>query len=202
MSVDYWNNYYSRGGGKHKPSAFAKFCLPQMIPPCSVLDIGCGIGADSMFFSAYGIHVIGVDGSTEAIRRCLALWAYTNCSPNISFVCKTLESLITCDMQCDHYYLRFFLHTIPPDMQFKCLQWIGSNIKEDGRLFIEARSDQDPYAVIGGHERYRINSDALFDMIATTGLDILEFQESRGLSVTGSENPILIRLVARKGVCS
>jgi len=183
----------------HKPSEFAKVCLPQMSPPCSVLDIGCGIGADSVFFSTYGIHAIGVDGSAEAIHRCAGLWTYMNCPSDVSFVCMKIESLVECSIQCDHYYLRFMLHAVPPDAQFKCLQWIGSNIKEDGRLFIEARSDRDPYAAIGGHERYRINSDALLDVLAAVGLDVLDFQERRGLSVTESEDPILIRLVARHG---
>lgn len=40
-----------------------------------LLDLGCGVGAQSFYLASRGFHVTGIDGSPSAIQRCQAVGA-------------------------------------------------------------------------------------------------------------------------------
>ncbi|MBJ2120842.1 methyltransferase domain-containing protein [Arthrobacter sp. MSA 4-2] len=49
------------------PSAFALATAGRLAPGSSVLDLGCGLGADARYFAAQGHSVLGVDYSRPAL---------------------------------------------------------------------------------------------------------------------------------------
>ena len=68
--LDYWEGTYRRSSGVLYPSQFAVFVVGQSMGIDTIVDIGCGNGRDSSFFSRSGFTVVGVDGSHEAIAQC------------------------------------------------------------------------------------------------------------------------------------
>ena len=45
------------------------FFLKYLSPGCKLLDLGCGSGRDSAYFSSFGFQVTAVDGSEELCKR-------------------------------------------------------------------------------------------------------------------------------------
>lgn len=45
------------------------FFLKHLAPNCRILDLGCGSGRDSAYFSSLGFEVTAVDGSEELCKR-------------------------------------------------------------------------------------------------------------------------------------
>ena len=46
-----------------------RFFLKYLSPGCKILDLGCGSGRDSAYFSSLGFEVTAVDGSEELCKR-------------------------------------------------------------------------------------------------------------------------------------
>lgn len=46
-----------------------RFFLKHLSPGCKILDLGCGSGRDSAYFSSLGFRVTAVDGSEELCKR-------------------------------------------------------------------------------------------------------------------------------------
>ena len=71
----YWNSYYNKQN-KQKVSNFAVFVFKKFIekkmkekPYLRLLDIGCGDGRDSFYFSKKKIETVGIDASKNAIKN-------------------------------------------------------------------------------------------------------------------------------------
>lgn len=48
------------------------FFLKYLLPGCRILDLGCGSGRDSAYFSSQGFEITAVDGSEELCKRAKA----------------------------------------------------------------------------------------------------------------------------------
>ena len=46
-----------------------RFFLKHLTSGCRILDLGCGSGRDSAYFSSSGFEVTAVDGSEELCKR-------------------------------------------------------------------------------------------------------------------------------------
>ena len=46
-----------------------RFFLKYLTPGCRLLDLGCGSGRDSAYFSALGFNITAIDGSEELCKR-------------------------------------------------------------------------------------------------------------------------------------
>ena len=66
----HWKEYYSTDIAPSGPSSFAEKVLTQIEFGQHILDIGCGNGRDSIFFSENGIQVDAIDRSESAIDLC------------------------------------------------------------------------------------------------------------------------------------
>ena len=81
-------------------------------------------------------------------------------------------------------------------------------LEDDGNLYIECRSINDPLARKGevistteridGHYRRFVDLVILEERLKSIGFAILETIESRGLAVFNDEDPVVIRVIAKR----
>ena len=63
-----------------------RFFLKYLTPGCKLLDLGCGSGRDSAYFSSLGFEVTAVDGSEELCKRVIANYG-------IDAICISFEDI-------------------------------------------------------------------------------------------------------------
>ena len=73
MNKEYWEIYYSKHREPNKPSSFALFCVNYVKAGCTLIELGCGNGRDSIFFSRE------VDLSVIAVDQCQEELWFLNC---------------------------------------------------------------------------------------------------------------------------
>ena len=151
---NYWDKFYTTDEINEllPPSQFGAFILGELPHNCLIIDIGCGTGRDTIFFSRQNHPTIGIDSSSEAINRCIA----TTRSLNLKsvFINANIhdEKLTTIIRRLDIYresealfvYARFFLHAITDTDEesfFTFVKEIGKN--RATRFAVEFRTQKD-----------------------------------------------------------
>jgi len=119
VNCDYWNSYYEKKLAPTPPSQFACFVAQEFKDHSLFVDIGCGNGRDSLFFSYLGHEVIGVDKSQIAIDFCKSQLL----SREDSLTRFMASDVVDLNIKNDFWrtvssipkviYSRFFLHAIP-----------------------------------------------------------------------------------------
>ncbi len=101
----YWSNFYSNSKElPFEPSDFSMYALHflqnriKKKSQIHILDLGCGNGRDSYFFSSKGYKVTGIDPSSQIE------------TDKFQFIQKNVFELELKGF--DVYYLRFVLHTL------------------------------------------------------------------------------------------
>ena len=62
--IKYWNDFYKKNSVTTEPSPFARFISDLKLEDCGdIVDVGCGNGRDTLFFTELGFNCIGVDNS-------------------------------------------------------------------------------------------------------------------------------------------
>lgn len=211
--IGYWDNYYKNNSTPIEPSSFAKYCLPLIKKNSTLIELGCGNGRDSIFFARNNIFVHASDISKTAID---------NLKNNIPFRLKKNLKFINEDFTnfefekspnlYDTIYSRFTLHAVLNDKIENVLQWSFKSLHQNGLILIETRSTKDPlfssmkgklidkntFLYEKGHLRHFIERKEIVKKIKKTGFTIEEISESNNLSIMGKDNPVLLRLIARK----
>ena len=203
--TNHWRDYYKNDKVPSLPSSFAEYCINKITSGCRIVDVGCGNGRDSIYFARQGHHVVGVDKSKSAIEYC------QNHSVHVdnSFICCELTDLAGNDGRVfDVVYSRFSLHAMTPAEEDKMLKASHGLLVSGGLLCIECRSINDPLARRGevlsptervdGHYRRFIELLALTQKLERMGFAIEEQIEASGLAVHKDDDPVVIRVIARK----
>ncbi len=202
----HWDAYYKSNLAPSKPSTFAQFVAEDFgESERRILEVGCGNGRDAAFFHECGYEVTAIDSSLSAIEYCRKLYAETG----IQFIVAKADTGLTLDdEQYDAIYSRFCLHAMTPTEESKFLKYATAKLVDGGHLFIECRSINDrlaskgevlsPTERIHGHYRRFIVKDELVARLEALGLSIRKKQESAGLAVHGDDDPVVIRIIARK----
>lgn len=207
MDKEYWENYYAVLGPTEQPSDFARFCAKMHKKDHGkIFDIGCGNGRDTLFFSSHSIPCMGIDQCKIAIAKNES--KKTVLGLDASFHQNDFSA-------CDYdaladgaysIYSRFTLHAISYEEENKLFLHLnnGHNLKY---LFIEARSIRDGLygqgKEVGVHEfvtsHYRRFIDPLVLKVKLEKhFDIEYFEEAQGFAKTPTEDPCLIRVVAKR----
>jgi len=177
-SLEYWKQYNAQGVTMH-PSNFARFCLPYINKGESLLDVCCGNGRDSKYFTEQGLNVVSFDYET------------------VNLLEKVPKFGTTCEF--DNVYCRFVFHAVPEHLEDYILINSHKVLKTGGLLFIETRSDSGKIEKkIDTHYRRLINLDELKNKLRRINFELVYVEEAKGLSVYNDEDPVLIRIVARK----
>jgi bifunctional enzyme CysN/CysC len=203
----YWDKVYQKRDGVQQPSPFALHVSEVLEAhggaALELVEVGCGNGRDASHFARLGFRVTGLDTSRAAIEHCIDTFGEA-----ARFQVGTLGRTEPQIAGTDVVYCRFVLHAMTPDEEREFLLAVQSVLKPGGLLFIEARSIYDPLARKGevlspterieGHYRRFIIADELQRQIEGLGLWIESLVESNGLARFGDEDPVVVRLAARK----
>jgi bifunctional enzyme CysN/CysC len=201
----HWNSYYATSEAPVDASPFAVQVNGALPSQSTLLEVGCGNGRDAAFFCRSGHRITAIDLSSAAIESCRKKFAATG----IEFYCGTMSAVEALRPDSFHaIYSRFCLHAMTFDEENEFLLQSNRVLKESGQLFIECRSINDPMARKGevlspterihGHYRRFIVLDDLKSKLAATGFKLVEASESSGLAVLGDDDPVVIRIQARK----
>ena len=203
--VRYWDEYYKKDAAPSFPSPFAGYVANKLRTKQNILEIGCGNGRDSKFFSSKGHHVTGLDRSGKAIELCKSL--YSN-EPIEFFFGAVTHIAKTNKKQYDLIYSRFVIHAMSMDEELEMLKTSYQLLNNNGQFFIECRSINDPLSNTGeilshterieGHYRRFIILEELKQRLIQVGFEIIEAIESNGLANLGEEDPVVIRVKAIK----
>lgn len=207
MDKEYWEKYYLLQDPSQKPSDFARFVAKKYASDGGILvDVGCGNGRDTLFFSSQSIEAYGVEQCKVAIEKNIEKGGLLDLGAKFikdDFSKCDYDSLANGPFS---IYSRFTLHAIDYDEEkafFNNLERCRNLIY----LYIEARSIHDHLygegSKVGLHEyvttHYRrfISSSALISRLIEN-FDLHYFEESTGFAKTTEDDPCLIRLIARR----
>ena len=184
-NIKYWEDYYKSGDAPLEPSQFALFCRGFMNEGQSLLDVGAGNLRDSYYFNSEGLFVTAID----IVDR----------SPNTDIVYIKENLVEQRDMfgigrLFDFIYMRFFLHSIPLEIEEYVLRESYKVLNRRGLLCIETRSDKG--VLPDNHYRRLINMEDL--LLRLSFFQLIYKVEQRGLAVRGDENPIIIRVICQR----
>lgn len=202
---EHWNKFYSQQGATPEASPFARYVLSELEPDQNILEVGCGNARDSVFFAQAGHRLTGLDMCEAAIKFCQENVAH----PGIEFVQGALPQVPGLHQgRFDCLYSRFVIHAMPLTEEKALWVAAGKALKPGGLLFVECRSINDPMARQGevispterihGHYRRFIVPREFRRRLIQAGFEILSEVESRGLAVHKDDDPMVVRVTARK----
>ncbi len=211
MDRGYWDRFYNKPHHDiETPSTFALACLKRIHPGETLFELGCGNGRDALFFGRSGVKVIACDQSDVVISHLIQRASEVAYQEPPEFICTDFSRLGNdFDRRVDVVYSRFTLHAVSAEEASSALAWASKVLKPGGRLFAEARSVKGSLYGVGepcerdafvyqGHYRRFIRRDELHSELESLGFAIEEIVESDGLAVYGDDDPVVIRVTAKK----
>lgn len=207
MNKEYWEKYYSVKGPSDQPSDFGRFFAETYTKDYGdVFDVGCGNGRDTFYFASQAIPCCGVDQSGIAIDSNRATARVFGL--NASFYHGALDTCDYASLAKGAYsiYSRFSLHAISYEEEDRWFRNLN-NGSDLHFLFIEARTIKDDLygqgKEVGLHEFMTSHYRRFIDPVVLqsklqASFDILSLEEGRGFARTSTEDPWLIRVVARR----
>ncbi len=214
LSLDrsrYWNGYYSECNLPSIPSQFAVFVLNENPSAETIIDIGCGTGRDSLFFSRQGLFCIGVDGSESAIEHC-SLTASSNAISNAEFLRGDLnDARLIEDINriLDHkkiegpvvIYARFLVHAITDDEEKSLIDLADSLLRDrGGSVALEFRTERDKLQpkVTGTHFRRYVDPVHFFTRAQKNGFEVDYFVEGFGFAKYKQDDAHVARFILKR----
>ncbi len=130
--LTFWDSYYKAKSDTFPNSDFSAYCLSSLEKGSSLIDIGCGDGRDSLFFSKNHIYTTGIDFSSEAIKHNKTLE-----NNYLNFLNIDLNLIDEFKVEFDFAYCRFLFHAINDEVEDILFKWLTKNISR--QIFIETR---------------------------------------------------------------
>ena len=148
---EYWNSYYSDSDIPKVPSQFCVFVANEFPQIQTVVEVGCGNGRDSLYFSQTGRSVVAVDASTAAVESCRETAArYKTPAQFVAAdvmdpdIVETIKARLPSDCTDLIVYARFFLHAIDDEAESKFLADMKRVIDgKDASVCLEFRTERD-----------------------------------------------------------
>ncbi len=197
----YWNKYY-KNHFIDEASPFARFCHETYLErPMRMVEFGSGSGRDLRFFHHAGHEVTGYDTSEEAVSHIRKSY------PDLDMVLGDFSELDAIE-GLDIVYSRWTLHSVDEEAGERALKWCARNLPESGLLLIEVRTVNDGLfgegrsvgrnAFVTDHYRRFIIPEELKQSLVEMGFDLEYFVEGQGFSVYKGDDPVLLRVVAKR----
>lgn len=205
MDKEYWMNYYKVHNAPGQPSLFAKFvCEEYLSSGGSLLELGCGNGRDSVFFSGKGLSVLAVDQVESEIIFLNNTYAHEGLAFSAGdFTRLDIEGSFDC------VYSRFTLHSVPEEDERRVLKWAYGHLNDGGLFCIEVRSVNDPKLqggeqvsdnenIVDGHYRRYFDLKNFRARLMDRGFTVLYAEEKSGFAPFGDEDPPVVRVIAQR----
>ena len=203
---DYWDEWYARRAAQQArpiPSQFAAFVVGELTEPHDVVELGCGGGRDSLFFSSYGHQVLGVDGSAAAVTACEQLAAALGESA------RFLQSAVDDPALPDRIgradrpravYARFFVHAITDEEEERFLDLAAALTRTGDLLAVEYRTVRDSSGAkeTGAHYRRFVLPARFQSRALERGFDVEYDVEGFGFAKYRQDDAYVARTVFRK----
>ena len=204
-SVEFWEEYYASHQNPSDPSPFAKFVSEYLPGAGSFVELGCGNGRDSVFFhSVSDLNIRAVDQCEDEIN--FLNKSYGNSKLNFEVGDFTKLDFTGASYNC--IYSRFTMHSIDEASEERVLDWVSKSLLSEGLFFLEVRSVKDEIFGdgnrIGSNEYYTdhyrrfLDFETIKSKVSKTGLEVIYSIESKGLAVYKDEDPMVIRIIAKK----
>ena len=190
MDVNYWTEFYKNNNHLKEKSQFAFFVKTyiddnMLNKNLNILDLGCGNGRDTYYLSQF-YKITGCDLSIELDNN-----------DNYKFI---KDNMVTMNKENYNFiYMRFSFHSITNNDHDQLLEGIKSNTY----LAIETRSNKssDINKVFGdNHYRNYTDYNYIIKLLNQHNFEILYKIESNDLAIYKDENPICIRIIAKKKI--
>lgn len=141
----HWNELHTKDDIEHfagKPTDFAKEVLAIIRPDSKILELGCGVGNDSVGLAEAGHLVLATDFSQVAIAK--NSWRFKH-TPHLTFEVLDLnEPLIFSDNEFDVVYARLSLHYFTHQVTERIFDDIHRVLKRGGFFCFVCKSTDDP----------------------------------------------------------
>lgn len=140
----------------YQPTNFAKEVIKLFPNNANILELGCGLGNDAIFFAQNGHFVLATDVSDEVIRQN----QFRRDNPNLNFkVMDISKKFPKHDAEFNVVYARLSLHYFFDSVTKKIFKEISRVLKPNGILCFMCRSTNDPLCGQG----QRIEKDMFID---------------------------------------
>ena len=205
----YWDTYYNHPAhdALSKPSQFSVFVAGELEGEKHIVDLGCGNGRDSLFFSHLGHHVLGVDASSSAIRMCTQKAQSTG--SRARFACMKAHELAFNELSPDEknppvIYARFFLHAIPIEEETLLFRQFGLLCGAGTSLYLEFRTiqDCDRKKETENHFRRFLNPDETVAGLVASGFEISYYTAGFGYAKYKNDDAHVARIIAVKSAAA
>lgn len=210
---EFWDGFYGKKNIPDYPSQFAIAVLSEIQKNSYILDIGCGNGRDSLFFSRYGHHIVGIDASEVGINSAIEKANNQGLSANFIYVNlykpNNYKNFIKHHKHCfDVIYARFFIHAINALGENAFWEIAKYCLKESGNIYIEARTVKDTLLSTGtkiseterisDHYRRFIKPATLISNAKKNGFKLQYKVLGQGMAKYCEEDPVVIRCTFHK----
>ena len=138
----YWNSYYYKKETNKKSSNFSKFVLKKLKKNKTLIDIGCGDGRDSFFFSKKKIKTLGIDISKQVIEN-NNLIVNKKKMKFLKFENINIAANKSINRKFDYIYARFLIHAVTYKTEKKLILLIKNIKKKNTLVFFEFRNEKD-----------------------------------------------------------
>lgn len=207
----YWANFYARTEYT-EGSTFYDFVNGREDTPATIIDIGCGDGRDSFAFASAGRRVFGMDRSHVGVKNAGKKAEVLGIAEKATFHVCDVGDVANLTSNLDEafaasadgpvmFYLRFFLHSIPEDVQDTLMKVLGERARPGDMFAAEFRTTKDEaIAKVHGNHYRRFQDGPAFGVTLAEkhGFDVLFEVEGTGLSPYKGEDPELYRVIARR----
>jgi hypothetical protein len=207
----YWADFYAHTRYTDG-STFSELLGARPDTPPTVIDIGCGDGRDACAFGAAGRRVVGLDQSPVGVQHATERAATLGLADRVRFqVCDVAEidgltevlegAVAQAGDEPVLFYLRFFLHSIPEEVQAGLIDVIGATARAGDMIAAEFRTTEDrSEAKVHGQHYRRFQDGRAFgrDLVDRHSFAVLHEEEGTGLSPYQGEDPVLYRVIARR----
>lgn len=203
--ADYWAHFYAMHRAAPAPSAFGRLVGAALGAGQDVLDVGAGDGRDSVHLAGLGHRVVALDASPAATDRATADHGDAVCAWVTGRVDDHVEAW---SGAFDAVHARFVLHAMTEHEEEQLWAAVPRVLRPGGRVFVETLSINDRGArrgevlsrserIDGHYRRYAVPAE-LERRVSAAGLEVESVVESAGLAQEGDDDPVVVRLVARR----
>lgn len=167
--LSYWEGLHRReqlNPFSEQTSPFAKKVAACLRTPHRILELGCGAGADAVYFSKLGHEVVATDGSAEVIST-----NSSRGSGSLRFAMQDMwQPLSFADDSFELVYARLSIHYFSDAGTRQIIDEVHRVLGPGGRFFFMCKSTQDPLwgqgvqvgpnmYDLGGHVRHFFSPD-------------------------------------------